>query len=40
LPNTQRVADRVVVLPTGTAMDTEIIDTVTAAIRVLVNDRP
>jgi len=35
LPNTQKVADRVVVLPTGTAMDGEMINTVSSAIRVM-----
>ena len=37
LPNTQRVADRVVVLPTGTTMDSDMISNVAAVIRVLVN---
>jgi len=37
LPNTQRVADRVVVLPTGTTMDNDMISKVAAVIRVLVN---
>ena len=37
LPNTQRVADRVVVLPTGTTMDNGMINNVAAVIRVLVN---
>lgn len=36
LPNTQKVADRVVVLPTGTTMDSEMISDVAAVIRVLV----
>ncbi|MDP2761874.1 MAG: DegT/DnrJ/EryC1/StrS family aminotransferase [Sideroxyarcus sp.] len=36
LPNTQRVADRVVVLPTGTTMDREMVATVAAVIRTLV----
>ena len=36
LPDTQRVADRVVVLPTGTTMDGEMISGVAAVIRVLV----
>lgn len=36
LPNTQQVADRVVVLPTGTTMDADMIKTVTSVIRVLV----
>ena len=40
LPNTLRVADRVVVLPTGTAMDQEMINDVAAMIRVLIEDRP
>jgi dTDP-4-amino-4,6-dideoxygalactose transaminase len=40
LPNTQRVADRVVVLPTGTMMDSEMVNTVSAVIRVLLKDRP
>lgn len=35
LPNTQKVAGRVVVLPTGTAMDVEMINTVSSAIRVM-----
>ena len=35
LPNTQIVADRVVVLPTGTAMNREMISDVGAVIRVL-----
>lgn len=36
LPNTQQVADRVVVLPTGTTMDMEMVATVVAVIRTLV----
>lgn len=36
LPNTQLVADRVIVLPTGTAMDEEMVNTVASVIRVLV----
>lgn len=40
LPNTQKVADRVVVLPTGTTMNDEMVNTVAATIRVLVNGRP
>jgi dTDP-4-amino-4,6-dideoxygalactose transaminase len=36
LPNTLRVADRVVVLPTGTTMDQEMVNTVVSVIRVLV----
>lgn len=37
LPNTQKVADRVVVLPTGTTMDREMVETVVDVIRVIVN---
>lgn len=40
LPNTQKVADRVVVLPTGTTMNDEMVNTVAATIRMLVNGRP
>jgi dTDP-4-amino-4,6-dideoxygalactose transaminase len=40
LPNTEKVAARVVVLPTGTTMDKEMINDVTAVIRVLIEDRP
>ena len=36
LPNTQKVADRVVVLPTGTTLDDAMVKTVAAVIRVLV----
>jgi dTDP-4-amino-4,6-dideoxygalactose transaminase len=36
LPNTRRVADRVVVLPTGTTMDQEMVYTVASVIRVPV----
>lgn len=36
LPNTQRVADRVVVLPTGTTMSTEMVDKVASVIRILL----
>jgi dTDP-4-amino-4,6-dideoxygalactose transaminase len=36
LPNTERVAARVVVLPTGTTMDAKMVQTVTQIIRVLV----
>ena len=36
LPNTKKVADRVVVLPTGTTMDNDMISDVAAVIRVLV----
>ena len=34
LPNTDQVANRVVVLPTGTTMSKEMVETVTAVIRV------
>ncbi len=40
LPNTQKVADRVVVLPTGSTMNSEMINDVAAVIRVLIEDRP
>jgi len=40
LPNTQRVADRVVVLPTGTTMNAEMVNVVSTVIRVLIEDRP
>jgi len=36
LPNTQQVADRVVVLPTGTTMSREMVETVAAVIRTVV----
>ena len=36
LPNTQLVADRVIVLPTGTAMDGAMVNTVASVVRVLV----
>lgn len=39
LPNTQRVADRVVVLPTGTTMDVEMVDTVVSVIRVRMGNK-
>ncbi len=39
LPNTQKVADKVVVLPTGTTMDDRMIKCVAAIIRVLIEDR-
>lgn len=35
LPNTQKVADRVVVLPTGTTMTKDMVDTVASAVRVI-----
>lgn len=35
LPNTQRVSDRVVVLPTGTTMTSEMVNAVATVIRVL-----
>lgn len=38
LPNTLRVADRVVVLPTGTTMDSEMVNAVAAVIRVLLEN--
>lgn len=37
LPNTQRVADSVVVLPNGTAMDSDMVDEVAAVIHALIN---
>jgi len=40
LPNTEKVAARVVVLPTGTTMNEAMIKDVTAVIRVLIEDRP
>ncbi len=39
LPNTQQVADRVVVLPTGTAMDVDMVQTVTAVIEVFLEEK-
>jgi len=39
LPNTIKVADRVVVLPTGTTIDSTMISDIAAVIRVLVNGR-
>lgn len=39
LPNTQQVADRVVVLPTGTTMTVEMVKTVTDVIRVAVTGK-
>ena len=39
LPNTQQVADRVVVLPTGTTIDEDMIRTVTSVIRTLLEDK-
>lgn len=38
LPNTQQVANRVVVLPTGTTMSKEMVETVTAVISTVVTD--
>jgi dTDP-4-amino-4,6-dideoxygalactose transaminase len=38
LPNTLLVADRVIVLPTGTAMDADMVRKVTSVIRVLLTD--
>jgi len=40
LPNTEKVAASVVVLPTGTNMSDAMIKDVTAVIRVLIEDRP
>ena len=40
LPNTETVAARVVVLPTGTAVNDAMIKTVAAVIRVLLKGRP
>jgi len=37
LPNSQQVADRVIVLPTGTALDENMVLTVTSVIRVLLD---
>jgi dTDP-4-amino-4,6-dideoxygalactose transaminase len=39
LQNTQLVADRVIVLPTGTTMDSAMVDNISAVIRVLIEDR-
>lgn len=39
LPNTQQVADRVIVLPTGTTIDEDMIRTVTSVIRTLLEDK-
>jgi dTDP-4-amino-4,6-dideoxygalactose transaminase len=36
LPNTQLVAERVIVLPTGTAMDEDMVNAVASVVRVLV----
>ena len=38
LPNTLQVADRVIVLPTGTAMDVDMVRKVTSVMRVLLTD--
>ena len=38
LPNTQEVAERVIVLPTGTTIGSEEVVTVTAIIRLLASD--
>lgn len=40
LSNTETVAARVVVLPTGTTMDKKMINDVASVIRVLIEDRP
>lgn len=39
LPNTQQVADRVIVLPTGTIMDDDMVRTVVSVIRALLEDK-
>jgi dTDP-4-amino-4,6-dideoxygalactose transaminase len=39
LPNTEQVANRVVVLPTGTAVNHDTVDNVASVIRVMVEDR-
>lgn len=39
LENTKAVAERVVVLPTGTTMDEEMVQTVVAALRVLLENK-
>jgi len=39
LPNTQRVADRVIVLPTGTTISKDIVQTVTSLIKVLLESK-
>jgi dTDP-4-amino-4,6-dideoxygalactose transaminase len=39
LPNTKQVADRVIVLPTGTTMDRAMIDTVCSVIRARVDNK-
>lgn len=39
LPNTNLVAERVIVLPTGTTMSEEMVETVSAVIRTLVKGR-
>ena len=39
LPNTTLVADRVIVLPTGTTMDSNVIKTVTSVIQVLLENK-
>ena len=39
LPNTERVAATVIVLPTGTAIDLEAIEVVGSVIRVLMENR-
>lgn len=38
LPNTEKIANRVILLPTGTAMDTDMIRTVVSVIRVLLEN--
>jgi dTDP-4-amino-4,6-dideoxygalactose transaminase len=39
LPNTTQVAERVIVLPTGSTMDEETVKTVVAIVRVMVEDQ-
>ena len=39
LHNTQLVADRVIVLPTGTTINSAMVDNISAVIRVLIEDR-
>jgi dTDP-4-amino-4,6-dideoxygalactose transaminase len=40
LANTKEVSERVIVMPTGTTMDVECVKTVTAVIRVMVEQAP
>ncbi len=39
LPNTRKVADRVLVLPTGTTVDLGLVETVISIVRLLVGTR-